>query len=115
MRERMKMTVKPLTVQVVEFVVDGQHVGGADIEVQGDEVWCNNFAITPEFRGKGYAQQALKMLIERFGVNTRTCAVYKEAALHIYEKFGFRIVDEGMHDYDGKSYLLKRIVGKREG
>lgn len=104
----MELIIEPLTIETVEFIVDGQHVGGADIETKGEEVWCNDFAITPKFRGKGYAQQAMQMLIERFGVNTLTCAIDKKVALHIYEKLGFEIVDEGMHDYDGKSYLMKR-------
>lgn len=104
----MEFIVKKLTVEAVNFIVDGHRVGGADVEKNGDDIWVENFTITPEYRGKGYAQQAIKMLIDSFGINTLTCAVDKKVAIHIYEKFGFEIVDEVMHDYDGRSYLMKR-------
>lgn len=73
---------------------DGVPIGYGEIEVIGDEVWLNNFAIREDYRGLGYGQQMLKMLIDKYGVNTLTCAVENERAYHIYKKHGFRVVSE---------------------
>lgn len=59
----------------------------------------DNVVVAPEFRGKGIAQRLLRELIaageaEQVEAFTLEVRVSNEAAIHIYEKFGF--VSEGI-------------------
>lgn len=104
----MRITEKETIYKTVHFFEGEQPFGVADIEVVGNEVWFNNFAIAEEFRGKGYGQKALIIAITEYGINTLTCAVKNEVAFHIYKKYGFEVVEEWEMFDVGKAYLMKR-------
>lgn len=59
----MRLTEKEQTYKAVTFFEGDEPIGCADIEVVGDEIWLNNFAIREDYRGKGYCQKALMLAI----------------------------------------------------
>ena len=104
----MRLTEKEITYKAVTFFEGEEPIGCFDIEVVGDEIWFNHFAIREDYRGKGYGQKALILAITEYGVNTLTCAINNEVAFHIYKKYGFEVVEVwDMFDV-GKAYLMKR-------
>ena len=104
----MRLTEKEQTYKAVTFFEGDEPIGGADIEIIGDEIWLNHFAIREDYRGKGYGQKALQLLIEKYGVNTLTCDIENGIAFHIYINYGFEIVEKGYSFDDGEIYLMKR-------
>lgn len=82
-----------------------------DIEIFEGDIWLNHFAVAEELRGKGYGQLALQFFIEKYGVNTLSCAVTNEVAFHIYKKYGFEVVEDGYMFGEGKVYIMKRKSG----
>ena len=63
------------------------------------EIWC--FEIYGEFRGMGLGQQMLKELIEMFSDMPLElgCGKKNEKALHIYQKYGFKIIKDSDYYY----------------
>lgn len=104
----MQLVEKEITYKAVTFYEGETPIGCGDIEVCGDEIWLNHLAIREDYRGKGYGQKLLQTFIEKYGVNTLTCAIKNKAAFHIYEKHGFEVVEKGNSFDDGEVYLMKR-------
>lgn len=104
----MRLTEKEQTYKSVTFFEGDEPIGCADIEIIGDEIWLNHFAIREDYRGKGYGQKALIIAMVEYGVNTLTCAIKNEVAFHIYKKYGFEVVEEGNSFEEGRVYLMKR-------
>lgn len=104
----MRTTEKEQAYTVVTFYEKEEPIGCGNVEIVGDEIWLNYFAVREDYRGKGYGQKALQIFIDRYGVNTLSCNIENEIALHIYEKYGFKVVEEIDSFADGKVYLMKR-------
>ena len=77
-----------------DILLDGEVIGAA--EVKYPSMTLSNFHIHPNYRGKGYGQEALKQFIENFGVTNLWVGIENEAAKHIYEKSGFVVNDSPM-------------------
>lgn len=87
------------------FIYNNQYIGHCDIITScylpnAIELW--GFGIQGNMRGKGCGQQFLREIIQEFNNQTIVLFVEKcnERALHIYHKFGFRIVG----NYRGGDY-----------
>ncbi len=104
----MRIVEEEITYRAVTLYDGEEPIGCGDIEIFGDEIWLNHFAIREDLRGMGFGQKALQIFIERYGVNTLTCAIKNEIAFHIYKKFGFEVVEEWDTFADGRVYLMKR-------
>lgn len=79
--------------------IKGTKVGKALIRTYSDGlIFLSNFVIDDKYRGKGLGQQALKILMTKYGVNGLTVAVDNKAAKHIYDKFGFIVRGESYYD-----------------
>lgn len=79
--------------------IKGTKVGKALIRTYSDGlIFLSNFVIDDKYRGKGIGQQALKILMTKYGVNGLTVAVDNKAAKHIYDKFGFIVRGEPYYD-----------------
>jgi ribosomal protein S18 acetylase RimI-like enzyme len=63
------------------------------------EIWC--LEIFGEFRGMGLGQQMLKELVEMFSDMALElgCGKNNKKALHIYQKFGFKIIKDSCYYY----------------
>lgn len=72
------------------------------------ELFLSDFGINKEFRGNGLGQEALKLLMKDFKVNSLTVLKDNERAIHIYKKFGFNIIQE-FEDYDGSETLYMKL------
>lgn len=108
----MKITEQDITYKAVMLFDDNDEpIAYGDIEIVKDEIWLNHFAVAEELRGRGYGQFALRFFIERYGVNTLSCAITNEVAFHIYKKYGFEVVEDGYIFGEGKVYIMKRKDG----
>ena len=86
----------------IEIEKDGQKIGRAEIETGKKYLAC--FEIYEPFQNKGYGQDALKQLIEKYDVQYLSVKKENERAIHVYEKLGFKIGDYGTF------YAMKREV-----
>ena len=82
--------------QYKEFdILLGETVIGSG-EIKYPDMTLNNFNIYPQYRGRGYGQEAIKLFIENFGITNLWVNPDNEIAKHIYEKNGFVIDDKPM-------------------
>lgn len=58
-------------------------------EIKYPTMTLNNFSIYPQYQGKGYGTEAIRLFVEKFGVTNLWVAPDNEVAKHIYEKNGF--------------------------
>jgi ribosomal protein S18 acetylase RimI-like enzyme len=82
----------------IEVVYHGDVPVGRLRVVRGDELYVGGMQILPEYRGKGIGTAILESLIEEAGKSAKPIRleVFHEnlQALSLYEKVGFKIVDE---------------------
>lgn len=79
--------------------IKGTKVGKVLIRTYSDGlIFLSNFVIDDKYRGNGLGQQALKILMTKYGVNGLIVAVDNKAAKHIYDKFGFIVRGEPYYD-----------------
>lgn len=76
----------------IDIILDGEIIGAAEIKYPS--MTLNNFHIHPHYRGKGYGQEALKQIIDTFGVTNLWVSAENDVAKHIYEKIGFVVDSE---------------------
>lgn len=86
-----------------DLVVGDDVVGLASAGKEGDAIFISKLYIMPEFRRRGYGQQALDLIFDlgreqgctsaKLQVNPRN-----EAAISFYKKYGFRTV--GRNEYE---------------
>jgi [ribosomal protein S18]-alanine N-acetyltransferase len=74
---------------------DGRVVGYVMYWLIRDEVQINNFAVHPEFRGRGLGEAALRLVLSEVrekgaALATLEVRVSNAAALGLYEKLGFK-------------------------
>jgi ribosomal protein S18 acetylase RimI-like enzyme len=84
-----------------EFLNDNLSIGSFDVIMRNDgvkEIWC--FGIKETYRNQGFGQQMLKECLDMLSnsIVELGCLKNNHRALHIYQKFGFKIVaDRGDH------------------
>ena len=111
MLDNMRITEEDISYKAVTFYENDVPIGCGDIEIHNDEIWLNHFAVREDYRGRGYGQKLLQVLIDKYGVNTLTCDIENEVAFHIYKKFGFEVIEAGNSFDDGEVFLMKRVSG----
>ena len=77
----------------IDIMKGSEKIGFA--EVSGTELCRLN--IYEPFQNKGYGQEALKQLIEKYGINKLCVVSDNDRAFHIYEKAGFQIAETYMN------------------
>ena len=75
---------------------DGTLIGTAEIEP--NKHMLERFAIFTPFQDKGYGQEALDMLIQKYMLTNLWVRSDNEKAIHIYEKYGFKRAKETMFE-----------------
>lgn len=82
------------------------------------EAYLSSFFVEPCFRGKGFGQSFLSLIIDYYksaNLNAITLRVYKgnSAALRVYEKLGFEYIMTRLHIdlfYNGEPYDMVRYL-----
>ncbi len=95
---------------------EGKIIGYAIIWRIYEEFHIANFAIHPDYQGKGYGQIFLKNLFRLAGNCQYAILEVRESnrrAIHIYEKFGFRVIMRRPNYYaDGETALVMQKMLK---
>lgn len=70
-----------------DILLDEEIIGSAEIKYPS--MTLNNFFLYPQYRNKGYGQEAIKQFVENYGITNLWVSPENEIAKHIYEKNGF--------------------------
>jgi GNAT superfamily N-acetyltransferase len=102
--ERVSLRMREGTVWLA--VREGAVLGTVTAVVKGDSIYMRGMAVVPAARGSGTGARLLEV-VERFArregcgrIFLRTTP-FLEAAIRLYEGFGFRRTDAGPHDLFG--------------
>ncbi|MHA1269678.1 MAG: ribosomal protein S18-alanine N-acetyltransferase [Candidatus Helarchaeota archaeon] len=97
-----------------DSIIVGYAIGMLKLKSLGHVV---SFAIHPEYRDLGYGSKLLKHLIEIFIKNRRQkiqleVRVSNHAAIKLYQKFNFKIIDTKIKYYNNgeDAYLMELIL-----
>jgi ribosomal protein S18 acetylase RimI-like enzyme len=90
----------PRRYQVI--VVAGRDVGAVAIEWRADDVLLADIEIIPAWRGRGLGSRIINMVLEearRQGLPVSLQVLKGNPARHLYERLGFRVVEETESHY----------------
>ena len=79
------------------ILLDGQAVGRLYIYRMTDEVHVLDISLLPQYRGQGIGSYLLNRILEEGAESHRPVTIYVQRvspALHLYERLGFRAVNE---------------------
>lgn len=94
MNQKQISVIPKETYTEIDIMKGSEKIGFA--EVSGTEL-CR-FNIYEPFQNKGYGQEALKQLIEKYDINKLCVVSDNDRALHVYEKAGFVITKTYMNE-----------------
>lgn len=77
------------TYKEYDILLGDKVIGSAEIKYP--DMTLNNFFIYPEYRNRGYGQEAIKHFVDKFGVTNLWVRTDNEIAKHIYKKAGFEV------------------------
>lgn len=81
----------------------------------GDRLYVRGMAVIPETQGLGVAKELLGRVLA-YGIEQRSRSLFLhttpflESAIHLYERIGFRMTDEGPHDLFGTPLLAMELA-----
>lgn len=89
---------------------NGEHIGYTAIKNDGKRLFLSKLYLKKEFRGKGYASSAFKLLKEiaserSLGAIWLTVNKYNASSIAVYEKLGFKRIGEGVTDI-GNGFVM---------
>lgn len=89
---------------------NGEHIGYTAIKNDGERLFLSKLYLKKEFRGKGYASAAFKLLREiaserSLGAIWLTVNKYNASSIAVYEKLGFKRIGEGVTDI-GNGFVM---------
>ncbi len=99
------------------YKIDNEFIGECNIVFENGEytipkrrIYLSHLIVKKEYRNKGIGSEILKYIIElykKYGYSEITLGVDCEnsGAIHIYEKYGFRIYEDAEDEY-GKFYKM---------
>lgn len=74
-----------------EFAFDGHRVARASLISLNSSYFLHDFVVEDCFRGMGFGTKIFSYLIEHYQINYLNVAKDNEIAIHLYEKFGFKM------------------------
>jgi len=98
--------------------VDGQVVGYVGVKQAEGKLFLSKFYIHSDHRGKGYASQAMKLLVD-ISIERELAAIwltvnrYNHDTIAIYEKKGFKTAREQVADI-GNGYVMDDFIMEKE-
>jgi GNAT superfamily N-acetyltransferase len=81
--------------QEVELFIGNTKVGEAEIDVKGHML--SRFVIYEGYQNKGYGTRILNEIIQKYMITCLWVEATNERAIHVYEKFGLKIVKPTMY------------------
>lgn len=106
--------VEPSEMKIVGFAICMNMMGeeSAKQTIAADLI---TLAIHPQYQGKGFGQRLMNRVmleLKKFGVKIVQLHVKttNEPAIHIYQKFGFRVLETCSHYYDESKESAYRMV-----
>lgn len=97
---------------------DGESCGYVGVKSDGERLFLSKLYLKKEFRGKGVASKALKML-ERICEEEKLSAIwltvnkYNLDSKAVYEKKGFKVIDEQVNDI-GSGYVMDDYIMQKD-
>jgi len=93
---------------------DNKIAGYIGIERILDEVHIINMAVHPDYRGQGIGKRLMQHVLNDEEVFFLEVRVSNENAKKIYEKYGFKVINDRKGYYaDGEdAYVMRRIPGE---
>lgn len=106
--------IKELKNCVVYFIVEeDETIGYISYEMKGkDHAYLSGIVVKPEYQGRGFAREAMKMILEKLkNIKTIDLVTHPDnaRAIKIYESFGFKKV-ESYENYFGDGEPRIRLV-----
>ncbi len=88
-----RMLAVPVSRVYVARTEEGQIVGFCACWLIDDELHINTIAVSQSLRGRGIGSRLMSEVLSRTGVQRATLEVRRsnEAALRLYDKFGFKV------------------------
>ena len=94
-------------------------VGGIGLKPDKEDQsveWINGFALDSSLRGMGIGQKLFQLVLDNARTTTKTLRLMTldrlKAALAIYKKKGFQIVDSYVEDDDWTVLTLEKFINK---
>jgi GNAT superfamily N-acetyltransferase len=94
-------------------------VGGIGLKPDKEDQsveWINGFALNSSLRGMGIGQRLFQLVLDNARATTKTLRLMTldrlKAALAIYKKNGFQIVDSYVEDDDWTVLTLEKFINK---
>ena len=81
--------------QEIELFDGDRKIGEAEVDLKNKML--SRLSIFPPYQNRGYGQQVVKMLCEKYGCNNLWVNVDNDQAIHVYEKCGFKMVKPTMY------------------
>ena len=94
-----KLQENELYQEIKILLEDGTEIGEAEIEIKGKML--SRLEIYAPYQDKGYGQETVKLLCEKYGCERLWVVADNIRAMHVYEKLGFRKTAPSM-------YLMER-------
>ena len=87
-------------------------VGKASVYYENDGVYLANFKVFEKYRGRGYADAMMQLCIDLFHIDTLIVSQSNKAAITLYKKHGFKIIDSYYtNDLGEDVYYMKCLKG----
>lgn len=77
------------------FDGDEKKIGEAEVDIKGKML--SRLTIYEPYQNKGYGQEVVKMLMDKYNVDRLWVEAKNARAIHVYEKCGFYIVKPTMY------------------
>jgi ribosomal protein S18 acetylase RimI-like enzyme len=87
------------------ILLDGEPAGRLYLHQEPDDVRIMDIAVAPEHRGSGIGTMLLQEILDRAAADGHSVSIHVEqfnSAMRLYERLGFRTIDE-----NGVYYLMK--------
>jgi putative acetyltransferase len=97
---------------------EGVMLGTVAAVVKSESVYVRGMAVLPNARGSGTGTRLLRQIeawaaIEGYTRLFLSTTPFLDSAIRLYEKFGFRRTDEGLHDLFGTPlFTMEKTVSK---
>lgn len=102
------------THQAIVAKIDGQVVGYVTMRRQDDELQLKSLFVHPDYQGMGIGSVLFKQAIESANGDDMTLTVIEanDRARHLYEKYGFRVVEKSPVLFFGASQVIMKRSGQ---
>lgn len=98
---------------ILVYIIEGEIVAYIDYSIIYERAEINYIFVLPGHRKKGIGRELLQYVLDHYDIENITLEVnvHNEAAIHLYEKIGFKVVSKRPSYYDGvDAYLMEMML-----